>query len=372
MVRSFRLAKKIIQKGGKMKKNILILIVLSLILFGCGSHSITQTYSDPNFGFEVGVLEGYSANQQGQDIVFAGNKNMYYVAEVLLTKNTGGLFSTPQEVMKDYVETFKGVDPNSKASRELSKTIGDNELVNFWIEYSADGKDWVNEFLIGTNGDYFFVLQFVSTSEEREADRTAINTVSDTFYFPEGSGITVADEIPVNEQTVTNEENVIQEETEEEKTDESETKQDTIETNGKAETKEIEQTSQDKVNDAETVDPETAVQDNEEANALECYQEKLQGKDPTAMLSEIEQMRDQMRETNSKGFRLMQLDDECEASYFKCRDAHKAEFDQKGATAFGDEYSELQFEYWNQDFDCQIAEIECTDAKFKKACGLEE
>ena len=177
-----------------MKTKILLAFVsvMVILIAGCSSgnqlgsgssSAMAHTYKDANYAFSVGYPDGFSYTIKDGNIVFTSQQEtMYYVATVILSKSTGGAFSTLNDVKNDYVKQFSQYKPKLLFSEE--GTLNDRDALDFALQYAVSGEgEYINRFIVGTDGSYFYVLQFIVPSAEYDGKKSMIDTVISSFVF---------------------------------------------------------------------------------------------------------------------------------------------------------------------------------------------
>jgi len=147
------------------------------------------SYIDPTYYIAVEYPIMYSYEQDGQSVVFtSGSSYMYYVLEVLLTSNNGGTYSSLEDVQDDYLSQFSTYGAELLGS--ASGQIDGFDAIDFAITYTADGEEYVNRYIVGTDGTYFYVLQFIVPSSEYNYELEMIDLIITSFTFGDDSSST--------------------------------------------------------------------------------------------------------------------------------------------------------------------------------------
>jgi len=140
-----------------------------------------NVYRDPNFDFGITYPESYSYEIKPTAAIFRSDEmNMFFSAEVLLSENTGGKFSTKAEVRQSYIDQLD--EPSIYFERKAN--IGGKQALDFAVKYDLSGYgNYINRFIIGQDENYFYVLQFNARTVEYENDAKLIDEIVSDFRF---------------------------------------------------------------------------------------------------------------------------------------------------------------------------------------------
>lgn len=191
------------------KSLFLVLVVFFLVFSGCNSEQNNEQgkglvpkggtaglvessfdlkiYEKPNFNIKVAYPSDYDIFFEDGDVIFASSEEAsYYVLEVILTKNNGGFLDSVEQVRAMYEEQlipYSGTYLSSSVSKEGFERL--SEVTIFSYRYFVDNVEYINEYAVGTDGDYFFVLQFVSPSVVFQENANLRSEIINYFSWPE-------------------------------------------------------------------------------------------------------------------------------------------------------------------------------------------
>lgn len=193
-----------------MKKLVLVLLVIMLMVLSacsCQRQETTQTvgasasagtglassdkgkflmYEEPNYGVKIAYPVDYEYAVDGGDIIFRGADDLYYILQVLLTKKTGGELETYDDVKSMYMEQLKPYWGVISAGGSSSSGFERKEKIEtFGVKYVADDVEYMNTYAVGTDGDYFYVVQFVSPYANYQAEYSLREKIM--YYMSWGS-----------------------------------------------------------------------------------------------------------------------------------------------------------------------------------------
>jgi len=151
-----------------------------------------NTYIDPTYYISVGYPIMYSYEQNDLSVVFTSDSSyMYYVLEVLLTSNKGGTYSSLEDVQADYLSNLRSYGAELLGS--ASGQIDGYDALDFAISYTIDGDEYINRYIVGTEGTYFYVLQIIAPSNEYNYEIDMIDLIIASFVFGDDGSRSTSD-----------------------------------------------------------------------------------------------------------------------------------------------------------------------------------
>ena len=153
---------------------------------GATEQVVLNSYRDPNYPFTVTFPAGYSYEIRPSSVIFnSRERSMVFSAEVIFTMKNGGIFSSAEAVKEDYVNQLEEFGPSIISSQNLQLESGN--ILFFDVRYTIPGRgQYANGFAVGSDQDYFYVLQFMVPWQEYASEKVLIDSIVADFSFGAG------------------------------------------------------------------------------------------------------------------------------------------------------------------------------------------